>query len=302
VDVITAFARASAGQRDLALREQLLAAGLAPSALRAAVATGDLLRVRRGVYARTALATPAAHLLSGGVVDPAFLRTAQAVLLELGPDAALCGRSAAVVWGLDMLVEPEQLEVQVGRGRSHVRLDDVRVRRTAAATQVVDGLRVTGVVGTLRGCAQTLPPIEAVAIVDSALRRRLVPASLPATGSLGRAIALADPCAGSVLESALRVLLAQHGLLPPYSQYVIRSRGRFVARVDFCWPACGLIVECDGRRWHDPEDAREFDRRRANSCASLGWRLLRFTWAEVLHDPEYVVTTVAAAIAGARAA
>jgi very-short-patch-repair endonuclease len=60
-------------------------------------------------------------------------------------------------------------------------------------------------------------------------------------------------------------------------------------------------VETDGRRWHDPKDAREFDRRRANSCASLGWRLLRFTWAEVLHDPAYVIATVRASLAEATA-
>ena len=75
-----------------------------------------------------------------------------------------------------------------------------------------------------------------------------------------------------------------------------------MARVDFCFPASRLTLETDGRRWHDAEDARVFDRRRANACASLGWRLLRFTWAEVLHNPAYVVSTMRAALSQAQAA
>ncbi|MFN2521981.1 MAG: DUF559 domain-containing protein [Mycobacteriales bacterium] len=60
-----------------------------------------------------------------------------------------------------------------------------------------------------------------------------------------------------------------------------------------------MIVEADGRRWHDPDDARTFDRRRANDCASYGWRVLRFTWAEVLHEPAYVVACVRQALTAA---
>ena len=164
--------------------------------------------------------------------------------------------------------------------------------------QVIAGIRVTGVMGTLRTCARERPLNEAVTVIDSALRRRLIrPGMLTHGGALGRAIALADPLAGSVLESALRVLLVEAGLPAPRSQYVIRDGQSFIARVDFCWPEQGLIVESDGRRWHDPEDARTIDRRRANACAQRGWRLLRFTWAEVLHDPAYVIESVRAALA-----
>ena len=216
MDIAAAFAACSRGQRDLATRAQLAKAGLGPAALHAAVATGELHRVRRRVYARSPLQPCGEHLLSGGRIDPAFLRHAQAVLLELGPTAALSGRSAAVLWCLDMLVEPDVFEVQVPRTQSHVRRADIDARRTSESVQVVEGLRVTSLLGTLRGCGQTRPLNEAVAVLDSALRRRLLrPHQLAGGGSLGRAIALADPLAGSVLESALRVLLAEAGLPPP---------------------------------------------------------------------------------------
>jgi very-short-patch-repair endonuclease len=303
MDLAAILQKCPGGQRDLATRAQLAKAGLGPAGLHAALKAGELIRVRRRVYARHPLEPLGEHLLSGGLIDPAYLRHAQAVLLELGPNAALRARSAAVLWCLDMLVEPDQFEVQVPRTQSRVDRDDIDARRTTERVQVIDGLRVTGLMGTLRGCAQDRPLNEAVAIVDSALRRRLIrPKELTYGGALGRAIALADPLSGSVLESALRVLLAEAGLSLPRTQYVIRDGRSFIARVDFCWTEHRLIVETDGRRWHDPEDARTFDRRRANACAQRGWRLLRFTWAEVLHDPAYVVATVRAALSTTLAA
>ncbi|MBK5305585.1 MAG: DUF559 domain-containing protein [Frankiaceae bacterium] len=303
MDVTAIFDSCSCSQRELATRSQLAKAGLGPAALHAALKAEDLSRVRRRVYARRPLEPCGEHLLSGGRLDPAYLRQAQAVLLELGPKAALRARSAAVLWCLDMLAEPDLFEVQVPTTQTRVARADVDARRTSEPVQVVNGLRVTGLVGTLRGCAQERPLNEAVAVVDSALRRRLVrPRGLTQGGALGRAIALADPAAGSVLESALRVLLAEAGLPAPRSQHVIRDGRSFIARVDFCWPEHGLIVETDGRRWHDPEDVRTFDRRRANACAQRGWRLLRFTWAEVLHDPAYVIASVRAALTATAAA
>ncbi|MDT7540028.1 MAG: hypothetical protein QOI82_3613 [Actinomycetota bacterium] len=303
MDALAIFASCSREQRDLATRERLAKAGLGSAALHAALTSGDLVRVRRRVYARSPIEPCGEHLLSGGRIDPAFLRHAQAVLLELGPKAALRGRSAAVLWSLDMLVEPDVFEVQVPRTQTRVKRVDIDARRTTEPVQIVAGLRVTQLMGTLRGCAQDRPLNEAVAVVDSALRRRLVkPKQLTYGGALGRAIALADPLAGSVLESALRVLLSEAGLPAPHSQHVIRDGRSFIARVDFCWPEHGLIVETDGRRWHDPEDVRTFDRRRANACAQRGWRLLRFTWAEVLHQPAYVIETVRAALSARAAA
>lgn len=62
------------------------------------------------------------------------------------------------------------------------------------------------------------------------------------------------------------------------------------------------MLECDGHRWHDPEDARDRDRRRDNEVVRLGWRVLRVTWDEVVRDPEYVVQLVRDSLDAARAA
>jgi very-short-patch-repair endonuclease len=302
MDTDTIFEACAHDHRGFVTRAQLAAAGLGRGPLQRALAGQALVRVRRTVYARQPLAPWGEHLLSGGQVDAVYLQHAQAALLALGPNAALTGRTAAVLWGLDMLVEPAALELQLGRGHSHVDLLDVDARRTSYDVQTVSGLRVLTLPATLQDVARTRPLAETVAIIDTALRRRLIkPAQLRGGGRLAHAIALADPRAESVLESALRVLLRQAGLPRPQTQRVVRSGDAFVARVDFCWPSFRLIVETDGRRWHDPTDARDLDRRRDNACAVMGWRVLRFTWAEVLHDPEYVVATVRAALARRKA-
>ena len=101
-----------------------------------------------------------------------------------------------------------------------------------------------------------------------------------------------DPSSGSVLESVLRVLLHQHGLRPESQVTLTGANGRRIGRVDFLFREQRLVIECDGRRWHDPEDVREKDRVRDNELERAAWRLLRLTWAEVVHQPELVVAMV----------
>ena len=75
-----------------------------------------------------------------------------------------------------------------------------------------------------------------------------------------------------------------------------------VGRVDFLWREHRLVVECDGRRWHDPADARNTDRRRENGLTLGSWMLLRFTWAEVVHQPDDVLADMRLALQGWMAA
>jgi len=90
----------------------------------------------------------------------------------------------------------------------------------------------------------------------------------------------------------VRVLLVTHGMLP-LSQHLLLTRARAaVARADFAWPDARLLLECDGRRWHDPADARDRDRRRDNEVVRLGWRVLRVSRDEVVRHPVFVVQLI----------
>jgi very-short-patch-repair endonuclease len=66
--------------------------------------------------------------------------------------------------------------------------------------------------------------------------------------------------------------------------------------IDFAIPALKIAVEIDGARYHAHEKAREKDARRDALLAEWGWKVLRFTGAEVydntLRCVEKVISTV----------
>jgi very-short-patch-repair endonuclease len=152
---------------------------------------------------------------------------------------------------------------------------------------------MTSRVQTVLDCAVTLPLVEAVVVCDSALRskqvtleqlQRAVAQRLQGVAGIDRArqvLALCDPAAGSVLESVLRVRMGLAGITGFRTQAVLRTS-----------PA--LIVEVDGARWHVDVDR---DQARDNALAALGWRVLRFSWSQVVHEPEQVLDTLRAALA-----
>ncbi|MCU1601494.1 MAG: hypothetical protein JWO22_2203 [Frankiales bacterium] len=224
-------------------------------------------------------------------------------------------RTSALHWQMDMLVDPKQVELRVPRTSTRVARDGVRVRcsaSTEAAPVSVDGLEAISAltaVDTVIECCLDRPMQEAVLIADSALRRRLITVpelqtavsarrSTRGAGRLSRLLRLVDPGSGSVLESLCRYLLNTNGIWPT-SQVTIKTRDgkRTIGRVDFL--IGNAVIECDGRRWHDPHDARMHDRERNNGLARTGRLVLRFTWEEVRHSPAYVLASVREALMAA---
>ena len=289
---------------------QLTAAGLSRPQISRLVGRGELVRVRRRVYAASPLPPLPLHLVTHRGVAPEYVAHVRAVLLSLGPGAAARRRTAAALRGWELLVEPELIEVARLHG-SDLRMKGLQVRqqRSAARTRVrvVPGTRLTltSRVQTVLDCATSLPLLEAVVVCDSALRsgqvsleelQRAVSRRLNGVSGAEQArqvLALCDPMAGSVLESVLRVRMVLAGIRGFRTQAVLRVSP--CLRVDFCFDAARLVVEVDGARWHT-DVAR--DRARDNALAVLGWRVLRFTWSEVVHAPEEVLADIRAALAG----
>lgn len=48
-------------------------------------------------------------------------------------------------------------------------------------------------------------------------------------------------------------------------------------------------MEIDGREHHSSKVAFEHDRWRQNEVILAGWRVLRFTWDMICHEPEMVI-------------
>jgi very-short-patch-repair endonuclease len=160
------------------------------------------------------------------------------------------------------------------------------------------GFPVTTLARTVDDLALMLAADELVCAVDSALREgwRLEPGSAPGVGRVRAANALADARSESTFETLLRLLLVRGGVAPETLQFEVMKDGRVRFRLDFAWPGLKLAVEADGREYHDAPAALYSDRARANALELAGWTILRFTWKDLLHDPEGVVAQVAAAI------
>jgi very-short-patch-repair endonuclease len=311
VDLSAALASASSRTQGLATRAMLRHHGVSDARITRGLASGALVRVRRRVYAAAPLPPLPRFVVTDTGVAAGYVQHVRAVLYSLGAGSAAAGRTAAALYGWGMLVEPSRtVEVVVAHGRGAVSAAGVRVaqRRSAlthgaALLPGVAPLRVTTPVQTVLDCGLALPLIEAVVVCDSALRAGAVTLeelqraarALPGVrdaAKVRRVLALADPEAGSVLESVLRVHLLLDGIDGWESQLLIRDTPAL--RVDFAFRVVGLVVEVDGAKWH-PDPAR--DQVRDNALAALGWRVLRYTWADVVHDADRVLAEIRAAVA-----
>lgn len=152
----------------------------------------------------------------------------------------------------------------------------------------------TGLLRTVLDVARELPLREAVVVGDAALRAGLLLADLEtaAASAGGRgaarvraAVRLMDCRAESPIETCLRLLMGALGHV--VAQVFIEG----VGRVDFLVDGW-LVVEADGFAHHSTRKHYREDRRRANALAVLGYRLLRFTYEDVVHRPDYVTATI----------
>ena len=112
--------------------------------------------------------------------------------------------------------------------------------------------------------------------------------------NLRRVLGFVDAAAESPMESRLRMVLVLGGLPRPKAQVTIRDRwGRALGRPDLYYPEQRLGIEYDGG---SHRESLAEDNRRQNRLLKAGVRLLRFTAADVLRDPDSVVSQVRAVL------
>jgi hypothetical protein len=97
-----------------------------------------------------------------------------------------------------------------------------------------------------------------------------------------------NPLAGSCIETLLRLGMERRSIGPIVLQFSPR-RHRFV---DFLLPG-KLIVEADGEEFHDAEQ----DAIRDAEFHRLGYRVLRFTYAQIVFDLDSVLDEIEAELA-----
>lgn len=65
-----------------------------------------------------------------------------------------------------------------------------------------------------------------------------------------------------------------------------------IAVVDVLFEAARVVIEIDGWRSHSGRAAFQRDRQRQNQLVALGYKVLRFTWADLVERPDSVVDQV----------
>lgn len=160
--------------------------------------------------------------------------------------------------------------------------------------------RKTGVTAPLRtviDCARELPFDEALAVADSALRSKKVRREdLRAVAAAARGhdadrirtvVAAADGRAANPFESVLRAIVLEIDGLHVIPQAQIAESGLF-AVVDLADRARKLVIEAEGYETHGTQSGFLKDVRRYSELAMYGWRVLRFTWIDVMFHPQWV--------------
>ena len=94
----------------------------------------------------------------------------------------------------------------------------------------------------------------------------------------------------SELEDAVLDLIERGGIVRP--QINQRDGTRMP---DFRWPEERLILEADGRAWHDHKLAREDDVERQTLLEAQGERVLRVTWDQAVLRPAETIARIRAA-------
>lgn len=239
---------------------------------------------------------------------------------ELSTGGVVSHRSAAELWGL--VQRAGYVEVSVKQARAPRAQPPTIVHRIADLHDELaverEGVQLTDPTRTIIDLGLVLPIWSVGDALSRALTSRLltlgeVERLRDALGRKGRdgtgvvRSLLEDRrqfggVEESMLERRLVELVRSHDLERPALQHEVWHAGRFVARIDAAYPDRKIAIEVDGYGAHTSPEAFQRDRTRQNHLVTLGWTVLRFTWADVVDRPAMVAQEIRAALLRAAAA
>jgi very-short-patch-repair endonuclease len=260
------IAAIAARQHGIVTTAQLLDASLTAAGITRRVAAGRLYRVYRGVYAvgHAALSNEGRWF---------------AAVAACGDAAVLSYRSAAELWRL-LPVIGRKVHVTIAGTAGRARRNGLVVHQSSSLLSVDtthrNGVPVTRPARTLADLERTEP----AGVVRSARRQAAyLGLDLGNEGQYTRE--------RSDLEDLFFKLCRRHRLPLPEVNVPV---GPFT--VDFLWRDRRLVVETDGWEAHRGRQAFEDDRARDAYLRLQGYEVLRFSWRQVVHDPESVAAVL----------
>lgn len=274
-------------------------AGLSHRQIDRKVSSGEWLAVRRGVY-RLAAAVP---------LPETGLWTS---LLSLGPESLLAEEGAIWWWGVVPEVPSRWTFVSGCSRRSDA---DLRVTRAFVDRRDRHRHRGVNVVSRPWAVLTTAASWErredgrGIALIDRAKQTRAVRQhdlqrafdrhpGCWGSATIRRLLARTGDGAHSELERLALSLLKGAGIVGFTPNLTVRLSDGTSAEIDIAFPDRRIAIELDGYAFHSGADAFRSDVRRGNRLLADGWTVRRFTWDDLLRDPDAFVTTVLELLAG----
>jgi len=268
----------------LARTSELYADGHSRTALSAAAASGTVIRVRQGWYS-----TPD--------IDPLLLEAARiGGRLTCLSALELHGCWSYPTADLHVAVPPNACRLRTRRSKVTRLADAVEPRVATHWCDDSDGHRLyRSPIDCLADLIACQEPDAVTAVADSALHRfpwlhdewRLLVLRSPATKRAY--LSAIDGVCESGTESIFFMRMSHLGL-PLHRQEQVPG----VGRVDFLIGR-RLIVEIDGAQYHTDPERFEADRHRDAVLSSKGYRVLRFSYRQVMYAWDEVEAAVIAA-------
>jgi predicted transcriptional regulator of viral defense system len=225
-----------------------------------------------------------------------------AALFYAGPGAVLFGVTAGYWWGM-FAGEPKRMHVAIpGRRRSR---PSVRVHEQRNYERVWHKrLPLTPPAQTLLEIATQVRMMELRRALAEAEYQRLVTLD-EVRGVLGRgkpgsaALRVTMECHNprlartkSKLEDLLISLCERYSVIPPGGVNVVVAEWL----VDAVWFEQKVVVELDGYAAHSTPARLHRDHRRDLDLRAAGFVVLRYTWHQLMHEPERVVADLRRAL------
>jgi very-short-patch-repair endonuclease len=282
-------------QHGVATRAQLLRYGLASHTIDRMVRACRVVVLRRGLYQIGP--------------QPAERAAETAAVLACGPYGTVSHTSAAAFHGLlDATRARPTVEVTVPRDKRR-RIEGVRIHRMRDVftdeVMVLDGIPVTTPARTLLDIAESMTSREVEQALASAYRKGLVRREEMRTlvdrhprhrgaPMLRRLLDAEGDPAFTRSRAEEKLLEIVRGGRLPRPELNVQLLGH---EVDFLWREARVVAEVVGYAFHSSMGSFAADRRRDAELAAAGYRILRFTWADVTEGRLATVVRLAQASA-----
>jgi hypothetical protein len=281
----------AAAQGGAFARWQLVAHGADDKIIERRCTAGLWVRVRPGVF-----------VLPG--LPPADATALWVAWLAVGPHASRSHECAADHWTLQPVVRHRHVFTTTHGDHHHLQGITVHQLRDLLPHHLVvaDGMPTTTPARTVVDLAAIVSFERLKRIVENGVNDHIVTdhevgavlQEVARPGKWGvrrltRVLAMrapGDPVPDSVLERLLLHALRSVGLPDPVPQYPHPGREIGTGWVDYAYPDARLILEADGRRWHQRIADLKRDNARDKAASRAGWLTMRFMHEELTADPD----------------